>query len=105
MSQEVSNIDSEKHENVKEKLNTLLHKKIHDQNEKLNENTNKTEEKIGEVRNELPIELTEDEETNNSDEESILSQHVLHYILNEKKKELLRNKEVVRFLQNKLKYN
>ncbi|GLV45895.1 hypothetical protein CBL_11692 [Carabus blaptoides fortunei] len=118
MNSETKVTDTEKHENVKELLNNLLHKKILDQHEKSNDICNKssdsTEEKPrpdiflnqGESSNEPIIEITEncdDEMTNESEDD--YNQYLLHHILNEKKKELLRNTEVMQFLQSKLRFN
>lgn len=117
-----SNNEGEKHENVKERLNNLLHKKILDQHERLNDLTNKLsgenlEDKVirnadvqfqqGESSSEPIVEITEnyneDDATNHSEED--LNQYLLHHILTEKKKALLQNVDVMNFLQSKLKYN
>lgn len=114
------NNEGEKHENVKERLNNLLHKKILDQHERLNDLTNKPGEILedkarsvdlqfqqGESSSEPIVEITEnyneDDATNHSEES--MNQLLLHHILTEKKKALLQNADVMKFLQNKLKYN
>lgn len=105
--------ESEKHENVKERLNNLLVKKMNDHNEKVIDNQNKILEIAKEkhsnasqsmITNELALETNDSlHEAVVNDEDLLLNQHVLVHVLNEKKKELLRNQEVIQFLQSKLK--
>lgn len=82
-------------QNVKEKLNSLLHKKIQD----CSENSEPPRRTDSIESNEFDIPDVSNE--GKTDEDSVLDQHILHNILKEKKKELLRNPEVIQFLQNK----
>lgn len=108
-------------ENVKERLNTLLHKKL-SKNEKKNketENLNAPQEELNEAieKKQIPdktdghISNTESEKCNaattgiSPSPDYLCTHYLLHEILSEKKKALLQNKEVIQFLKNKANFD
>lgn len=106
-------------ENVKERLNTLLHKKLIEQ-ERENKDVQQSQppEEAMSIKQEIDCEknstdceteaTTESPRTTTGNLECDLRENLtenilLHDILNEKKKALLRDKDVMQFFQNKLK--
>lgn len=104
-------------ENVKERLNTLLHKKLIEQErENKDSQLSQPPEEAVSIKQEIDCEknstdceteaTTESPRTGNSEydfRENVTENILLHDILNEKKKALLRDKDVMQFFQNKLK--
>lgn len=98
-------------ENVKERLNTLLHKKMIEQ-ERECKNPSPPEQSVF-VKQEVDrdkicngvAELAENSTENIEcgTKEQFTESFLLHDILNEKKKALLQDKDVINFFQNKLK--
>lgn len=106
-------------ENVKERLNTLLHKKITEQEKECKTPTT-TEQDVS-IKSEIDVEKStrkvhsrqhqsdspEIQQDNSLDCPTIKDQmkktFLLHEILSEKKKLLMQDKEVIAFFQSKLK--
>lgn len=94
-------------ENVKERLNSLLHKKISDLQEKEREIKEEEQQEVKQEADdkcETPY-LSEDTNISSELPESCITPYTyypLREILNEKKKALLANKDVINFIQNKV---
>ncbi|XP_031346354.1 uncharacterized protein LOC116173177 [Photinus pyralis] len=97
-------------ENVKERLNSLLQKKLSENERKSIEAENlSTSKEVQEDPVNKKLKKQERDEKNLEVEDpsfasaDLFSQHLLHDILIEKKRALLRNKEVVEFIRSKIK--
>lgn len=98
-------------ENVKERLNSLLQKKMIEQ-ERESKNSSPAEQTVS-VKQEIDRDrISNGESAENSIEnveydpkEQFTESVLLHDILNEKKKALLQDKDVISFFQNKFKPN
>lgn len=111
-------MDSEP-KDVRERLNSLILKKIYDQQERESKEIKKEEEETQSgvvVKREVDCDTTEEKQPENvehnkhypkaTSEYNIFFRNVsLNEILNEKKKALLRDPQVVNFLQNKIKFS
>lgn len=111
-------MDSEHPKHVKERLNSLILKKIYDQQEKENKEVKSIEEVQSTVSIKQETEYDTSEDKSNTENAECNKpfvngtvEHIdlfntmsLTEILNEKRKALLRDPQVVIFLQNKIKY-
>lgn len=101
--------------NVKERLNTLLHKKLWENEQKIKDaETNENESKLtqvcnGKVNEKSVIDKSDIPEQEQDGQEGTgdvtTNNLVLHGILNEKKKILLQHKDVIQFLQTRVAYD